>query len=84
MLSHKSPQTRGKFSLSRYFQEFKVGDKVAVSLELSVPFYYPKKLQGRTGKIIKKSGRSYNVEIKDLNKPKQYLIPPIHLRRIEQ
>jgi large subunit ribosomal protein L21e len=82
MLSHKRIRTKGKISLTRYFQHFKTGDSVAVAMELSIPFPYQKKLQGRTGRVIEKRGSAYYVEIKDLNKPKRYLIKPIHLRKI--
>ena len=82
MLSHKRIRTKGKLSFTRYFQQFKEGDSVAVVQELSVPFSYVKKLQGRTGKVISKRGNSYYVEIKDLDKPKRYLIKPIHLKKI--
>jgi large subunit ribosomal protein L21e len=83
MLSHKTPRTKGKFSFSRYFQKFKPGDSVAVVKELSITFGYGNKVQGRTGKVISKRGSAYEVQIKDLNKPKTYLIKPIHLKRIE-
>lgn len=69
--------------MTRYFQKFKTGDYVAVSQELNVPFYYVKKLQGRTGKVIEKRGDAYYVEIKDINKLKRYLIKPIHLIKIK-
>ena len=83
MLSHKNPRARGKFSFSRYFQSFKEGDAVAVSQELSIPFPYSHRVQGRTGKILAKRGSCYYVEIKDLNKPKRYLIKPVHLIKIK-
>lgn len=83
MASHKSPRQRGKLSLKRYFQEFKAGDSVAVARELSIPFSYSKRIQGRTGKVIEKRGASYYVKISDLGKMKMYSIHPIHLRRIK-
>ena len=83
MLSHKSPRQKGKLSLSRFFQQFKQGDFVAVAKEHSVPFFYSDRLQGRTGRVIEKRGSSYLVEIADLGKPKRYLIKPIHLRKIQ-
>ena len=82
MLTHKSPRTKGKFSFTKYFQKFEDGDAVAVVQELSVPFGLPKRLQGRTGRVLKKRGSAYEVEIKDLNKPKKYCIRPIHLKKI--
>jgi large subunit ribosomal protein L21e len=84
MLKNKTPRTKGKFSFTKYFQKFKEGDSVAVVRELSLPLNYPKKLQGRTGKVLAKRGEAYYVEIKDLNKPKRYLIRPVHLKKIEQ
>ena len=83
MLKRKKPRTKGKISFSRYFQELKEGDDVAVVRELSIPFGYSKRLQGRTGKVIGKQGSACHVEIKDLNKPKRYFIKPIHLKKIE-
>lgn len=84
MIKHKNPRTKGKFSFMKFFQSFKVGDSVAVVRELSQTFDYPTKLQGRTGKVLEKRGSAYYIEIKDLNKPKRYLIRPVHLKRIEQ
>ena len=83
MPKHKRPREKGKISFSRYFEVFKPGDKVAVVRELSVKFGYPKRIQGRTGKVIEKCGEAYHLELNDLNKPKRYFIKPIHLRRIE-
>ena len=67
----------------KYFQKFKEGESVAVSRELSVKFGYPRRLQGKTGKVIRKQGSAYYIEIKDFNKPKKYLIKPIHLIKIQ-
>jgi len=84
MLTHKSPRTKGKFSFTRYFQKLKPGDRVAVVRELSFPLSYSTRLQGRTGFVVKKKGSAYEVEIKDINKPKLYFIKPIHLKKIEE
>ncbi|MEK6825799.1 MAG: 50S ribosomal protein L21e [Nanoarchaeota archaeon] len=83
MLSHKNIRQKGKFSLSRFFQKLKQGDKVAVVKELSIPFPYSYRLQGRTGTVVTQRGKAYEVEIKDLNKPKRYMIQPIHLKKIQ-
>lgn len=82
MLKRKSAKSRGKISFSKYFQEFKAGDKVAVVREHSVGFGYSTRTQGRTGKIIEKRGNSYHVEINDLDKAKRYFIKPVHLKKI--
>lgn len=83
MRTHKRIRSRGKLSFKKFFQTFKSGDSVAVVQELAVPFGYKNTIQGRTGKVIDKRGAAYEVEIKDINKPKRYLIKPIHLKKIE-
>ncbi|RMD67357.1 50S ribosomal protein L21e, partial [Candidatus Pacearchaeota archaeon] len=84
MPKQKAPRQKGKFSFSRYFQKFKEGDRVAVVRDLTFPFAYPRRLQGKTGVVIGKRGKAYCLLIKDLNKEKKYCIEPIHLKRIEQ
>lgn len=83
MLKHKRLRDKGKISFTRYFQEFKPGDSVAVAKELSIKFGYPNKIHGRTGKIVGKRGSAYEIKIFDIRKEKTYLIKPIHLRRIQ-
>jgi ribosomal protein L21E len=83
MTNRKAVRTRGKLQLSRYFQEFKKGDRVAVFSERSLNPVFPKRLQGRTGKIEKKIGRNYSIKIKDQEKEKEFIISPIHLKKIK-
>jgi len=82
MLKRKSQRQKGKISFTKYFQEFKEGDKVAVVREVSLPIGYHRRLQGRTGTVIKKRGDSYELEVYDLNKKKRYFIKPVHLKKI--
>ena len=79
----KPVRTRGKLQLSRYFQELKEGDSVAIVEEASVKSHFPKRLQGRTGVVEGKRGRAYLIKVKDLNKEKRFLIAPIHLKKIK-
>lgn len=83
MLKYKNIHEKGKFSLARFFQKFKPGDSIAVVKNLGFSFGYSKRLQGRTGKVLEKRGSAYYVEVKDLNKPKRYVLRPIHLKKIE-
>lgn len=83
MTNRKPVRTRGKLQLSRYFQEFKEGDFVTVVAEKALNPSFPKRLQGRTGKIDKRIGRSYAVKIKDQTKEKKFIISPIHLKKIK-
>jgi large subunit ribosomal protein L21e len=79
----KNLREHGKIRLSNYFQEFKEGERVAVVQELAMNPAFPRKLQGLSGKILKKRGEAYEVAIKDLNKEKIYIIHPVHLRRLK-
>ena len=80
----KKIRTRGKIQFSRYFQKFQEGESVAVVVEPSIKSSFPKRLQGRTGKIEEKRGKAYFVKIKDQKKEKMFLIEPIHLKKIKQ
>ena len=73
----------GKVKLSKYFQEFKKGERVAVKRELSVQPKFPKQIQGRSGVVNGKRGNSYLVKIKDINKEKSYIIHPVHLKKLK-
>jgi len=82
-MNKKPIRKRGKLQLSRYFQNFKKGENVAITIEPSVQFSSPKRLQGRTGKIEKKQGKVFVVKIKEYDKEKSHLIAPIHLKKIK-
>jgi len=84
MAGKKSIRTRGKLQLSKYFQKLKEGDFVAVKRERSLQINFPERLQGRTGIVESKRGKAYMVNIQDQKKPKQFLIEPIHLKKIKQ
>lgn len=83
MVKRKNIRARGKVSLSKYFQEFKEGQRVAVMKEQSIASSFPERLQGCTGVIGGKKGKTYLVKIKTQNKEKEFLIEPIHLKKIE-
>jgi large subunit ribosomal protein L21e len=84
MTNRKPVRTRGKLQLSRYFQELKIGDFVAISREPAVQSSFPERLQGITGVVKEKKGKVYIIKIKDGNKEKDILIEPIHLKKIKQ
>lgn len=84
MSKTKRIQSRGKPGFSKIFQEFNKGESVAVIKEPSVGSKFPFRLQGLTGVVIGKRGKSYMIEIKTQNKKKKFLIEPVHLKRIKQ
>jgi large subunit ribosomal protein L21e len=79
----KHYRRRGKISLSKFFQEFSNGDKVALVAE---PAYqkaiYHARFHGNIGTISGNQGRVYKVEILDGRKQKQLLIHPVHLKKV--
>jgi ribosomal protein L21E len=84
MANKKPVRTRGKIQLSKYFQELKEGDFVAISREKSVPVNFNKRLQGITGIVEGKRGRAQIVKVKEGRKEKRILVEPIHLKKIKQ
>lgn len=83
MNKKKIQREHGKIKLSRYFQKFKAGDRVAVIKELALQPKFPKQIQGRSGVIESKRGRDYIIKINDLNKEKRYIIHPVHLIKLK-
>jgi large subunit ribosomal protein L21e len=82
MKKRKSLREHGKIKFSQYFQEFENGTSVAVIREHLLNPKFPKQIHGRTGKIIGKRGNYFIVKINDLKKEKDYIINPVHLKKI--
>lgn len=83
MRIRKRIRDKGKIAFSTYFKELKHGDSVALVREMSMPPQFPKRMQGRTGTVIASRGEAYIVEVNDLNKKKQIIAHPVHLKKIE-
>lgn len=70
-------------TITKFLQEFKIGQRVVIALEPSshkgMPF---PRFKGKMGSIIEKRGKSYIVEIKDGNKVKKIVSRPEHLKAI--
>lgn len=74
---------RGKVSITKYLQKFKLGDKVYLDVEPAVDRgTYPARFVGKTGIIKKQSGKCYGVMIKEGGKEKLFIVHPIHLKKI--
>jgi large subunit ribosomal protein L21e len=76
----KKIRAKGKIRLSSYFKNIEDGARVAVVDERGVRMSFPKRLRGMSGKIKCSRGRFKDVEIKDGNKLKTFIIHPVHLR----
>lgn len=84
MSKRKNIRSRGKIKFSEYFKKLKEGDIVGVKREQGVGANFPKRIQGRTGKIEGKRGSNYLVKLKEFAKEKVFIIHPVHLKRIKQ
>ncbi len=83
MVERKKMREKGKLKFSEYFKKLSKGDYVAVVRDVSLRPKFPLRIQGRTGIVEEQRGKAYVVKIKDQSKEKQYLIEPIHLRKIK-
>ena len=79
----KEKRSRGKISLTKYFQSFIAGDKVCLYVEPAVQkgMYHPRFL-GKSGTIAGKRGRCYEVTINDLGKEKKLIVHPVHMKKV--
>jgi large subunit ribosomal protein L21e len=68
-------------TVTQFVREFKIGSAVAIDIDSGsqkgMPF---RRFQGLTGKILRKQGRAYVVEIFDGQKSKKVIALPEHLR----
>lgn len=81
----KAPRNRGKFSLTRYFQKFREGDKVLLKAEPAIHNgMYFRRFHARRGTILGTQGRCYMVEIEDGGKTKRVIVHPVHMRKYKQ
>ncbi len=80
----KNVRTRGKISLTRFFQTFKMGDKVVLNAEPAYQkaMYFPR-FHGLVGSVSKKVGTCYEVSIKDHDKNKVVIVHPVHLKKLK-
>ncbi len=83
MKKRKRIREKGKIKLSKAFQEFKKGDKVALVHELSVKKAFPEQFYGLSGTIEGKRGMAYIVRFKNGKVYKNLVIKPIHLKRLK-
>ena len=78
----KNVRRKGKISLGNYFQNFNDKDRVRLIAEPAVQrgMYFPR-FHNKSGIIVGKKGRCYEVIIKDGKKEKSLIVHPVHLRR---
>jgi large subunit ribosomal protein L21e len=79
----KPVKQRGKVSIRRFLQKFQPGDKVLLKVDPSCHkgLYFPR-FHGRVGVIEGKRGSAYEVKLMDRDKPKIFIVSPVHLRKV--
>ncbi|MBD3319129.1 50S ribosomal protein L21e [Candidatus Woesearchaeota archaeon] len=82
-LMRKNKKDRGKLSLTRFFAEYEVGDKVKL---LADPTYqkgmFFLRYHGKNAIVQHRRGNCYEVSIRDGGKIKTLISHPIHLRKL--
>ncbi len=76
----KRARDRGKVSITKQLQEFKIGDKVRVMHEPAVHKGMPHPhFKNSVGSVVRKQGDCYVVSLKDKNMKKEVISAPVHL-----
>lgn len=79
----KEPRTHGKLNISKYFAEFKEGDKVCLQYEPSVQEgRYFHRYHGNVGQIHAKRGDCYEVVVRVSKNNRTLFIHPVHLKKL--
>ena len=79
-LLKRGPREKGKTVLSKILYEYKLGEKVVVSIDPSVHKGMPhRRYHGKVGVIVSKRGRAYMVDVTQGEAVKEILIRPEHL-----
>ena len=79
----KNKRSKGKISITKYFQKLDIGQKVALSVEPAVQkgMYHPR-FMGKTGVVKGNQGRCYKIQINDAGKNKTLIVHPIHIKKL--
>jgi large subunit ribosomal protein L21e len=79
----KRKRDRGKVTITRKLQEFNIGDKVRILQEPAVQKGMPSAhFKNTVGKVVKKQGKSYVIEVKDFKMLKKVISAGVHLRKL--
>ena len=82
MVKGRRIREKGKIKLSSYFKNLSKGERVCIVPDAGVRSAFPKRVKGKSGVIIGDRGEYSIIEVMDGNKAKQFIIHPVHLRKI--
>jgi len=75
------PRERGKLRITKFLQEFEIGQKVVIKIDPRWQKGMPHpRFDGRVAEVIEKRGRSYVVSLKDGSITKKFSVSPVHLK----
>jgi len=78
----KKQREKGKVKIRDYLKEFEEGQHVSISIDPSYQAIPHPRFQGKTGKVVKKQGKSYLVQIREGGKTKKVIVQPQHLKKM--
>ena len=82
-LLRKNPRKRGLRPLGYMLTEYKVGDKVVISIDPSTHKGQPhRRYHGKVGVVLNRRGRAYIVGVRVGGKVKQIIALPEHLKSL--
>ncbi len=71
-------------AITKFLQEFDLGQKVVISIEPSSHSGLPHPIfKGKVGEVVGKRGRCYLVEVLDGKKLKKVIVAPEHLKPLK-
>ena len=77
----KGIRERGLSTITKAIQEFKIGQRVHITIDPSVHDGIPHpSFHGRTAKVTGRRGRAYLLEVRDGNTFKELIVCPQHLK----
>jgi large subunit ribosomal protein L21e len=81
----KELRQKGKISLTKFFQEFKVGQKVVLLVESGYQRgMYHRKFYSKDGIVSGKQGKCYLVDIVDGRVAKTVIVHPVHVKKVAE
>lgn len=76
----KSMREKGKPTVNKRLQKFKIGDYVHIHIDSSIHVGMPhRRFNGKTGKVVAIQGKSYVLEVKNMNALRKVIVNPVHL-----
>jgi large subunit ribosomal protein L21e len=79
----RTPRDKGKVSIVKQLRSFNIGDNVLVKIEPMIKKnLIHKRFLNKSGVIVEKRGNAYRVRVKDMNKEKDVMVLPVHLKKL--